>query len=380
MLFVLTMFAYGEGGRLKTIFFTDREVSEWQRTDATKKWYGIVISDNSYINYGVSIYGESTIDGKRYAKVYVAESDWECLLPPSDKAGNFLMRQEGDKVLMRNDDGTERVIIDYGLEIGDTFDMGSDGIYTVVEKGYQEGIVDERPKYGNEIPKMLKLRNDNGQEDIWVEGIGSLTFGIIPWSVLSTCDFMTIKEKPELMAILLAGNENMEIWETYNVWGGELIVIEHNDDLLKMKEISKQGFSDDLPEFKERGYFIDYSFNNSTFEIRGIHDFSTSRHAFWQMVKVGYNKYHCTYYKYGGLTDDEGRKYFTVNFPGFAEGEYSFGVLWEDEYITINNNPAGIDNINASQHSPISYDITGKRYNGIPKSVIISNGKKYIGK
>lgn len=114
--------------------------------------------------------GDSTVEGKAYARVIVEGKDILCY------------RQEGDRVFCLDYNGIEeQLLLDYGLQTGDTFVNPMGIVFTVVETDFFNRYEKNIWYYGrNREPKTLRLVSTDGEEDIWVEGIGSLFWGILP--------------------------------------------------------------------------------------------------------------------------------------------------------------------------------------------------------
>lgn len=90
-------------------------------------------------------------------------------------------RQDGQKVYRYNiNTATETLAFDFGLDVGDAFKL-YDNCEVVVESVSDTNVVDiifSEEKYDNQ--RILRLRGveDASITDIWVEGIGSLYYGI----------------------------------------------------------------------------------------------------------------------------------------------------------------------------------------------------------
>ncbi len=116
--------------------------------------------------------------------------------------GTKFFRQEGDKVFLFHE-GQELLLIDYGLKEGDSF-VSPWGERFVVTRSF---TFDTYTKYygswhkcsslysGNDSPKVVHLQSleDEGREDEWMEGLGSVEWGIIPLQVLQKLSLFPAK-------------------------------------------------------------------------------------------------------------------------------------------------------------------------------------------
>lgn len=376
MLVALTTNIWGEESKYPTI--EPPAVSEYYNVKYdcafyylcnTKQWLDIYIHEGNAENYAVAIIGDSIVEGVTYAKVVAGLYKYDYMY---DDTSEFLCaRQEGDKVFLLRDDKSEQLVIDYSLEIGDKIDLGDNTVLTVVDKGFYDGIVTAIPKYKDELPKMLKLSDGKGHEDIWVEGIGSLTYGIIPWSFLSKCKWVENKEVPSYRAVLVSAytEENLKY-------------MERDDELYHMKAARIRGGRE---EYESRGEFTEFTFNDNILHFIQVRDLECQP-TFEQLISQGDNTFFYRYFQFknGMDTDCASYRYLTAEFKGFEPGTYTF-VTYSYERgpwpIIATNDPAGIDDIMAtSVDKEKAYDLSGKKHNGNGQSVIISNGKKYIGK
>lgn len=102
-------------------------------------------------------------------------------------------RQEGDKVYWRRNDGEEYIILDYNLNEGEFFYSPISGAFVVTKVEYAEEVdgsensgykqwryKDYASFFGTRPPKIMHLSKEDGQEDIWIEGYGSINWGIMP--------------------------------------------------------------------------------------------------------------------------------------------------------------------------------------------------------
>ena len=152
-------------------------------------------TENGYVGktYGMENYG--TIDGREYVCVrtytrngagYQGYSFLEVKYQ-QEKEDSLLFFQDGDKIyFLPSKDSEASLVLDYGLKEGDEYVSGDGQHFKVVETGYfEEYAKDIFYNLTNETkPKMLRLLSDDGDEDVWIEGLGSINWGIVPlWVV-----------------------------------------------------------------------------------------------------------------------------------------------------------------------------------------------------
>lgn len=127
----------------------------------------------------------------------------------------YCYRQEGDKVYRyTKSDGKEQVILDFGLEVGDVFPL-YEGLSLQVEQ-----VSDTLIAYGwvsEALCKCIHLRGveDPTFQDMWVEGFGSVCYGITPPEKLE--DLF----KTHLLYAISEGYIYMTNFSSDNLWGLE---------------------------------------------------------------------------------------------------------------------------------------------------------------
>ena len=122
----------------------------------------------------VTLGSDSLVAGKNYVKAL-------CQNEAKESIALLLYRQEGDCVYYLNEAKEEVKVLDYNLQNGDTFTSEDGTDWEVVETGFFKDYFSGRYE-GSSAPRMYKLQNSEGHEDIWVEGAGSLERGILPIS------------------------------------------------------------------------------------------------------------------------------------------------------------------------------------------------------
>ena len=127
------------------------------------------------------IEGDTLLDGVSYKVMYTTRNEdlmgWSVC--------GVIRETEDKQVLYRRDGASyDEILYDFSMEVGDTICMCDDGFYAccmvVVEKG--EILVNDEPR--QQI--VLEYPFGNGEQEVWIEGIGSL-YGIVNTGAL----FMT---------------------------------------------------------------------------------------------------------------------------------------------------------------------------------------------
>lgn len=154
----------------KTVFRSD-DSNEWidsipkasESNQFIKQCAGFMLYENGKYSY-YTLYGECTIDGVDYIK---------------EGEGRYAYRQDGDKVYCYSfAGGKEYLVMDFGLEVGDIFTL-YEGFDVVVEQKSDTLLACWNAQM---TCKKLQLRGVEQPDftDTWIEGIGSLRYGINP--------------------------------------------------------------------------------------------------------------------------------------------------------------------------------------------------------
>ena len=104
----------------------------------------------------------------------------------------FYERQEGKKVYRYDEDTQAEVLmVDYSLEVGDEVEVDG-GVKMKVVK--TESAYETIPMYGLRNSKMMRLQgvDDETLEDVWVEGVGSIYWGVLPRGKMTDVEQMYV--------------------------------------------------------------------------------------------------------------------------------------------------------------------------------------------
>ena len=141
-----------------------------------------------YFDWEMKLSGDTIIDGIHFKQRYERKREWGEEKPEEWKATGYI-GQEGGKTYLHSR-GQTMLDMDFTLKVGDTFQSNDFG---EVRMTYPNLLVTEvsymvPPFYTDKkLRKCIYLQTLTGvgfQTDVWIEGIGSLIFGI-----LGTCNY-----------------------------------------------------------------------------------------------------------------------------------------------------------------------------------------------
>ena len=155
-----------------------------------RKWETrYTLEDGSHVSMEFSVDDLTVIDGKIYGIVPARNrnfsNSYSKLNASTDyaQADTLFYRQKDKKVFYLFPDIDEEVLLfDYGLSVGDEYVNPLGERFYVVETNIFDKYA-EHLYYYNEEEKPLALRlvsEDGMKEDVWIEGIGSREWGLIP--------------------------------------------------------------------------------------------------------------------------------------------------------------------------------------------------------
>ena len=291
----------------------------------------------------------------------------------------FFFCQEGDKVYCSLDKGGEAILVlDYGMTVGDEF-VASDGRhFKVTETGYFEEYDKSLFFDRNKLPKMLRLLSDEGEEDVWIEGIGSVKWGILPLCLASRNRvFDTVPVKSQLCCVR-------------GVYG--IRDIEAVFDISEGNYFFSYFVPGEKKSDKER--YTEISFNADTLCIKGIGDvystFEDTKEHYIELMVHDENTIAWNFMARYPISSYVCREY-EVKIPGFKAGTYQYWVAENTTKSIICDGANGVENISETlrhenQKGGI-YDLSGRRVdakayeneNGkLKKGIYIKDGKKTV--
>jgi len=305
-------------------------------------------SEGKIYNLTYKILGDSIVNGETYGKMrfyYETREDlltgmglygWGQPYGKTEFADTLLYRQEGDKVYCIPKGKTEEVlIVDYGLSVGDEFTDGSGETFRVTEaRPLKDGFDWEWTTIGccnvmclyfYSEPKMLELvSTTTGERDTWVEGIGSLNWGVVPMFIAEGIKpFCELSQHPRRAQVCVAMPENMTVMPNVN------------------EEDYKAMLVSDWKYAEEKDLCLEYSFVGNTLCVSGVQEFKSNPNGSYAECLITDN--HIAFMLKQSQTSSAIRKEFCVRIPGFKAGTYEIGMPGQEsvtlECTGANNEP-----------------------------------------
>lgn len=149
--------------------------------DSNKVWGELEYSwDNIFTTY-YKAENDTLIDNKLYKKIYTSYLD--SLMSNWRETGYYVREDSLQRVYLNYAGGTERLIYDFSLTIGDSIPMG-DSVFG----GYQYAFVDKIDSIliNGFQRKMIFFKGYDAE--YWIEGIGSSTTPFFPFKNYSAAD------------------------------------------------------------------------------------------------------------------------------------------------------------------------------------------------
>ena len=332
--------------------------------------------DGSYINMDYRLAGETQKQGKYYVRVvlgYEQEVDllkndfllMTAIRPYGETyADTLYYRQEGDKVyILREEDGQDILVIDYGLKTGEEFTDGNGEVF----------IVEESDKQNNNrhicgfyyySPRRLKLKSKlTGEENIWIEGLGSVYWGITPYFLMAkTKVFRQQGLQPSHAQVLMGYGGNLLLEPNVNTrnYKAEMIDIRCYEEENDIRNIEYKFIGDTLCVWgmTESEHYSGYAYAECLIDDN--------------LVNVMIKSFSETDEKREGLFT------FWAQIPGFKKGTYKVGIPGQ-EYVTLEcSGTDGIVSPKASGSSSVLYDLSGRCTTRPIKGVYIRQGRKVV--
>lgn len=343
--------------------------------------------EGDIFNLTHKIVGDSVVNGKTYGRMvfgYETKDDllkgiglypWGLPHGKTEYADTLLYRQEGDQVFCIPKGKQEEIlIIDFGLKAGDSFVDATGEQFRVEYAGMLwEDFTDDwitvanvriRCLYWLQSPKMLKMVSQRtGETDIWIEGIGSLNWGVVPLFVAEGIEpFRHLNQHPRKAQVCVGAPENMNVMP--NVNGEEYKAVQIVD--------WKYAYDDDDS--------LEFSFEKDTLCIRGIQEVMSHTGLFYAECLITESRidFMVKQNEVNGLV----RIAFDVKIPGFKPGTYEVSLNGKDCVTALCNGATGVESptatgFRASKYAPI-YDLSGRPVATPRRGIYIHNGRKVV--
>ncbi|MBR5039169.1 MAG: leucine-rich repeat domain-containing protein [Prevotella sp.] len=140
--------------------------------------------DYIYYNWEMKLSGDTIIDGIHFKQRLERKWEWGEEKPEGWNATKWYVGQDGGKTYLHSR-GQTMLDMDFTLEVGDTFQSNDFGSVKISNPNLLVTEVSDMafPLYTDKKPRkcvyLQTLTGINYQTDVWVEGIGSLIFGIM---------------------------------------------------------------------------------------------------------------------------------------------------------------------------------------------------------
>ena len=316
------------------------------------KCRGFMLYESNECSY-YTLYGECTIEGIDYIK---------------EVHGRYCYRQEGNKVYCYSfAEGKESLVMDFGLEVGDIFTL-YEGFDVVVEQKSDTLLACWNAQM---TCKKLLLRGVEQPDftDTWIEGIGSLRYGINPPKAEDT--------------YLLHSSLYMEECKDYCDYC-TFIFDPQKDDLYATmvtlgEEIYEDAFSDHN-EYMEAFYedkLLTLDLRNDTLHIGGYIG-TYCEQSLYLLIEEGVDTIYIMSIPFPLDPEADCRSVNRIdaNFPGFTRDNYIVN-FWGRSY-RISRSDTSQTALEQESEDPLCYDLQGRRVANPTRGIYIKDGKKVI--
>jgi hypothetical protein len=285
-----------------------------------------------------------------------------------------LFREENGRLYYKeNEQSDEFVVLDFNLKVGDTFDNKLGNLLQVVDvsdtiiSGSYFDYSDENSEDVICIDfkttrKVIRLKDVSNSkiEDVWIEGIGSLRFGIIPTK---------LQEEDEPILASVYDDKKLYIFK---------------NDIGDIRVAESTREHNQLPSGVEQK--LELELKDGVLQIIG----------YIQLRQDGPQGIACqikendiyiekiTHSLYG--TSRIGFFYIDITIPNLSDDHYNVHFApthnrYKEDVFYVKDVATNINNITKNTADSAIYDLTGRRLNGKPeRGIYIQGGKKYIAK
>lgn len=342
-------------------------------------------TENDFYNLTYKILGDSTVNEIKYGMMrfyYETRDDlltgiglyaWGQPYGKTEFIDTLLYRQDGDKVFcIPKGEKEEVLIVDYGLQTGDEFVDGKGERFRVTGTRFLKDKYDDKwttigccnvmCHYFYSEPKVLELvSTTTGEKDLWVEGIGSLNWGVLPMYIAEKIKpFSQLNKKPLYARVCVASPENMTVMPNID-----------EEDYKAMLVTNSEYVQDEEP-------FLNFLFDADTLCVNGIQNPVSHFRLLYAECLIAGNCVNIKLKQQRAFPEKLIR--FSVRIPGFKAGTYQVGMPGQ-EYVTLEcrgNNPTSIcSSLEPSRYINSIFDLQGRQLLRAPqKGIYIRNGKK----
>ena len=360
-------------------------------------------SEGEIFNLTYKIIGDSVVNEKSYGKMHFYYETKEDLLTgmglyrwgqpfgKTEFADTLLYRQEGDKVFcLPKGENEDVLVVDYGLQVGDEFVDSSGEKFRVTETRFLKDKYDDKwtiigscyvmCHYFYSAPKVLELVSlTSGERDTWVEGLGSLNWGVVPMYIAERIEpFSHLKQHPQYARVCVASPENMDVMPN-----------------IKEEDYKAIYVTDCKYTHDEEELYIEYSFEADTLCVNGIQNSISNIELLYAECLITDNHIDFRLKQRDAFPNHD--IYFNVRIPGFKAGVYEVGMPGR-EYVTleckgattgIEINEVKNEGVKSEKYTNETYDLQGRKvigaeansslftlHSSLKKGLYIVNGRK----
>lgn len=313
------------------------------------------------------VLGEKFVNGENYTILSAANRFGETI------SENLLYRQEENKVYLLCDTlGEKRLILDFDLKVGDEFTTFDGERILVSETGFFSEYDTLLYRYGKmeEVtPRMLRLTDKDGHEDVWIEGIGSIYWGIVPNSLTNERGFLGYKCRSMSSRLTLVKSVVSYLYGAF---------FNANESRYKFRVFEPNTFDSDeemmnfLDIYREQKKSLTLSFDGDTLCVKGtesLNCYTTYIECF--IYENNETELHIGQHFFKGDEKDcLSRKWVNVRIPGFMPGIYHFTSWSGTKY---DNNPL---DITLKCNGPVSIKLPASPKGERPKSIYDMHGRR----
>ena len=326
--------------------------------DIRKRWSGYCVQKNGE-EFRVWTFErqDSVIAGTTYSVIEYQGKD----------TLHFLERQEGKKVYRYDEDTqTEMLMFDYSLEVGDEVEVDGGVRLRVVET---DSAYKTTPMYGLRNSKMLILQgvDDETVEDVWVEGVGSTSWGVLPRSMMTEVDKMYVAN---VSFSFSEGNAAFPI----------------NREQYKASLLNYRNLTEEEKKFAEtldpdRPEYLDIHFVDDTLYVSGMLYIKSYDYQI-ECLLDGANIDIIIYMiETSDIISSPHTRFIENKFPGFKDGVYQvITTRWIGEFLKYPPDPVRdveVQNKHQRKHNGI-FDLTGRPVITPTKGIYIQDGRKVL--
>lgn len=309
----------------------------------------MVYEDGDFCYYTLD--GKQKIEGLDYIK---------------ELGGRYCYRQDKNKIYCYDCSvGKESLIMDFGLEVGDIFTL-YDGLNVVVEQ-CSDTLVTH-----NDVQILCKKIHVRGLEqsdftDVWIEGIGSLKYGINPPKA-GECHLLHNSLYLEQCHFCDDCTFTFDFQEE-NLCGMDVMLGEevYKSNFPNVQEY-QNAFEDKLLEFE---------LTNDTLHIGGYVGTYCKKSLYLLFVEIADAIYvYSVGFPLAPEADGRAVNIIDVKIPGFTQNSYN--VHWYGRIFPVSRKGASVSTIKDKTYTTPYYDLTGREIANPTRDIYIKDGRKVV--